>query len=557
MLQHQSSEFPVANSAIDHLNNLNTDNVTTVVDVVPCFANNIIPTSLSQLRIALDYSLGQMDKFISLGSNKDFFRYCDGTYTYDGDPVRNTSDRTNALKGNDDDYDDIEHIALPPSINEGKSFRISCKKFMLTYKTHLDKKLTYDHFHTTLKSGGKSGVKFFRIAHESAHEETPYHHSHIVVEFTNTIKTTSARYFDLTIDGTVIHPNIKSISTVQYFKNCKQYIAKEDPENADLLEFKANIVEGIMACKSDQEAYINFVKKPSDMMGVKMIRDVCHKENDWYVPEFTVDDLAKWQEDLKAELDIDPPRSPPVNKDIPDKDFRFPSGADRKIIVIFCPKGGSGKSTLGTILEEDKPERYWQMQGLSSPYHVSTQISGKLNQRVWKGHVTIINLAREEANIKGMYAALEGIRDGRLMTSKNQGHSVKFNCKHVVLCVNFMIDINKLSKDKWDIRRLVDNRMVKMSFDECKLILQSQHEDKLDHVVANKEYISKAGQSIPLNLSVVPGNRYNKSHIVSIPAKATKESEAYLDDIQHQQDIAMGVAIDTPVPTFSGILSLK
>jgi len=129
-----------------------------------------------------------------------------------------------------------------------KKWRLYAQKLMLTYKTHVDKDAMREMIETKTK---RPGLKFLRIAHETADSQNPYLHSHVLVDLESRFQTTNCRFFDIIDEesGETIHPHIKIVGSYQHWENSKNYIAKEDPEHADLLT-KPSWVDGVLRCET-------------------------------------------------------------------------------------------------------------------------------------------------------------------------------------------------------------------------------------------------------------------------------------------------------------------
>lgn len=95
--------------------------------------------------------------------------------------------------------------------------RLQGKKFHLTYKTHIN------HDKIRLKLQEQNELVNWSIVHEEGHEDTPYEHTHALVEFREKIRTSDARVFDIED----IHPNINPVTTKAHWDNTWGYHEKE------------------------------------------------------------------------------------------------------------------------------------------------------------------------------------------------------------------------------------------------------------------------------------------------------------------------------------------
>jgi len=104
-------------------------------------------------------------------------------------------------------------------------------------------------------------VEEIHIAHESADETNPYKHTHVLVVLKEALQTKDCRWFDF--KG--LHPNIKTVRYRKHLANCYGYLAKEDPENKLLEEWKKDLVgcvfDSVKECDNDSDAMKSYVKK--------------------------------------------------------------------------------------------------------------------------------------------------------------------------------------------------------------------------------------------------------------------------------------------------------
>ena len=93
---------------------------------------------------------------------------------------------------------------LPAADKDKVKWRL--QKFILTYKTHIDKE-ELEAFLTNVCYEKKcGGIVFLRIAHETADPAAPYPHTHVVVHLEKVIEdqTKGHRLFDWpTLDGNI------------------------------------------------------------------------------------------------------------------------------------------------------------------------------------------------------------------------------------------------------------------------------------------------------------------------------------------------------------------
>lgn len=301
-------------------------------------------------------------------------------------------------------------------------FNIWGQKYMITYKTHVEKDMVIELLQS--KTVNQCGpIKWIRVAHETGDEHHPYDHSHVVVDFGKRFQSGDCRVFDFMN----IHPHIKRICTPVHWKRSVAYLAKEDPENADL-EDKREIVERVMDCSSEQEV-LTLCKRPGDAIGLLTIYK--HKIEDPLLRhEATV--LRGWQLFLHEEL------MGPVNT--------------RKIIWYYDPDGNCGKSFFADFMDERYPKKCIILEQMGGQRDCATIL---LNEwKVNKLFDTIIVDLPRDAEHHSIYAPLEGMKNGRMTAVKYEGRTFRFPVCHVVIMANFEPDRNRMSADRWDIRRL-------------------------------------------------------------------------------------------------------
>ena len=297
----------------------------------------------------------------------------------------------------------------------------------------------------------------------------PYPHTHVLVDLERRFQTTNCRFFDLDVNvlgnSEAIHPNIKCVGTKGHWDNACTYLAKEDPENRDLL-VKPNFITGILECATSQEALLKFAKKPGDVAGVLQ----AHKLRPAFGCLDRTCEFARWQVQLKGILEergpICHPPTPLVDPDwtLP---FVFKSGNDRKIIVIWDPIGKCGKTFFCKQLMVHDPRKYLMLQGISCVRDTATVIAGAL-QNGWLGDTVLINLTRSSADHK-IYDPIEALRDGCITSQKYEGRTMLWDSANLVMLSNWMPKLSSMSKDRWEVYSIEKHlkTLVPMSFTEA------------------------------------------------------------------------------------------
>lgn len=317
---------------------------------------------------------------------------------------------------------------------DGAKFRLQNRFLLLTYKTHIPKEGYIEWINEKIDT-----IEWIRLAHETGDKTVPYEHTHVLVDLGRNFQTTNCRYFDYesgitdedgVLDTIIIHPHIRKLIGKKPFEDAKKYIAKEDPENLDLLP-KPNWVLGVMACKTTKEALIKYAGKPGDVTGIIATHGI--GENDYRRrtrKEFIPRD---WQQKMHDELQYEPD--------------------DRKIEWIYDPEGASGKTAFGKWMEDMYPNDFIFCTDLGTTRDAATIISNAL-QGGWNCKGIFINLSRTSEDHDRMYSYIEEIKDGRVTTQKYNGRMIRFDSPHVVVFANYMPKTGNLSADRWKIRKI-------------------------------------------------------------------------------------------------------
>jgi len=307
-----------------------------------------------------------------------------------------------------DFVEDKKAVAEPPQ-SKGK-FRFANQYVLLTYKTHLPKLEVREYFDKHFS------VKTLEIAHEKGdNQETPYEHTHIVINFGRQFHSQNARIFDL--NG--IHPHVQPFKRFDYGK-VVGYLAKEDPENEHLKKNNIGMLASkIWGCETVQDALMT-ARTPSDVNGIIALYN--------NKPVEVIDDKLEFR---------------PWQKQVWDMLEKKPD--DRSIIWIRDLKGGAGKSRFTRWMLVNKLAVVFKQFGgtRDSASIIADEIS-----RGWDQRIIICDLSREFEE-RQIYAALECLKDGMVTTTKYVGKSVAFKCPHIVVFANFWPDVIKMSLDRW------------------------------------------------------------------------------------------------------------
>lgn len=292
-----------------------------------------------------------------------------------------------------------------------EKFRFDNQRVHLTYKSHLDKE--------AFKSWCKEdlGALEIHIAHETGHEDTPYDHSHVIVEWGRRFQTKTSRRFDY--NG--IHPHIKPITSREQLEHTYKYLAKEDKTCQYLLEKQSTaFAKRVWSCKSLQEA-LSTVDEPREVLGTIAMYSAKPKPE---APRRTITEFRPWQEKLMRML-----------ADEPD---------DRHIIWVKDTKGSAGKSRLAAHIEDTGMGICFSgSAGIRDISHIiSKEIDSGTSLRV-----IIMDLSRSFKD-RDIYNVLECLKNGRITAGKYDSKRLAWRPGHVVVFANFPPDRGAFSYDR-------------------------------------------------------------------------------------------------------------
>lgn len=338
----------------------------------------------------------------------------------------------------------VSHYFIFPMAEENQGRRrISNMRLLLTYKTHVDK----EGLARFLRGLYSVPVKELFIAHENgeSNSETPYEHSHVAIMWERRVQTKDMRKFDY--EG--IHPNIKPLQNIAAWRDAKKYIAKEDPSLSHLLEEEDHWTAPILRASTLQEAILTATKRPGDVLGV---------ERSWKILKTSSITLATprpvntWTESLLEELQE-----------------RCYQG-HRKVIWIYDPKGNTGKTHLSNYLE-DNFDQQWFCMSLTdgrSTHLLNQIIQAKTSANPWEGFGICFDIPRGFSRKTDWYGVLESVKNGRITSTMYQGGRMVIPTPHVLVLANFWPHTECLSKDRWDIREIVDGDLITRDTDYMK-----------------------------------------------------------------------------------------
>lgn len=331
---------------------------------------------------------------------------------------------------------------------QGK-FRFNAKRVMLTYKTWLDKQLVRDFINT------KCTTALIIVAHETGHRETPYDHTHVVIEFLAPLDTSNCRFFDWPVphnhspdagcDGCAIHPNIRKIEDARHWEFAKAYTGKEDRDNREYYDAFGRKLSGkrkngrpepivvdhaaIMACNTILEAYKLY---PLENQAIMVASVFGQKKPPRIVMEH--DPPREWQQRLHDELVIRRDRH------------------QRHLIWAVDVVGGAGKSAFCEWFEDIRPEgTVFYLPGAANAADLGLMLKTHTNTYPNVLETILIDLPRQAHGLDGLYGTLENLLNGRVVSGKYVSSNIRWNKAHVVVFANWLprLDAHGLSEDRW------------------------------------------------------------------------------------------------------------
>lgn len=334
--------------------------------------------------------------------------------------------------------------------NLRRPFRCTAQYLLLTYKSHLPKQDYIAWFKTQVNRPDA----WIRLAHETGDKKCPYNHTHVVVDLGKRPNIKNVHKFcyknpNLAPDKVdkcgAIHPNVKTLNGTKALQDAKVYIAKEDPENKDLERSNneehakgAKLVERIQNATSVNVALRGNLRKLSDAAGIIQI--------------YSMRGLG--QRNIEIPQKPDRPWALELLEQVENKEC--PKG-DRKIIWYCDHEGNAGKTLLSKYLARtynDESGFDWLLMGaMQDEKEANNQVVVASGQGFrFKGF--ILDLTRANKYRKKCYSYLEAFKNGQITSTKYQGGNVAWNTPWVIVMANFWPQVEELSKDRWDIRRI-------------------------------------------------------------------------------------------------------
>jgi len=315
---------------------------------------------------------------------------------------------------------------------ENTSFRLQNKRVHLTYKSHIPHEAWLSWFNSVKKKT----ISFYSIVHESSDENHPYDHTHVAIEFEKQFQTRNSRFFDWELpDKSKIHPHIKPIKTKKHWYNCLEYHYKENKPFTNVERpLNKSEIEEIWKHDSLKKALLSTCVTLNNVGGV--IAAFNCKPSDYGIePDVN---WKPWQKELSEELSKSPD--------------------PRKILWHFDPLGNNGKSFFA--------KHFGMYKGAfvstkANTYHIATALDEYIKTNGQDSILVVIfNFTRQQENHK-IYQALEELKDGMVTSEKYKGRTMYFNVPHLVCFANYLPEVETLTKDRWDIRVLQNDKVVR------------------------------------------------------------------------------------------------
>jgi len=323
------------------------------------------------------------------------------------------------------------------TVADDGNFRLDNRWLLLTYKTHIDKK----KYEAWVRKKCPQTDEVY-MAHENGDKTVKYEHTHVLLsaKIYKKFATKSCRFFDYEKKDE-IHPHIKRLGCYKAFKDGMKYLAKEDREMQDLAFNDqisgGNIVEGIIHCENNAEALVKYCKTPAMASGVLAIRNAIdvreRKLKRVVIPDYP------WQ---VSAIEF-------INS-------RSAAQMDRDIIWIFDEVGNTGKSCLAKHLKSEG-KKWYSCTEVNQTRDLAA-IAINAIESGWEEHGWIFDLSRSAQTHKGFYSGIECLKNGSITSTKYSGKTIDFDPPHVVVFANFPPIVSTMSKDRWQIWEIFQDK---------------------------------------------------------------------------------------------------
>lgn len=299
---------------------------------------------------------------------------------------------------------------------------------IVTYKTHINKADLTAFFK------GEFRINEIYVAHERSDAEMPYDHTHVVFSCDRTKINPAIK---LNYKG--IHPNIKvvKVTKLEPFQHAINYIANPEKPGGDpdmhkyYIKVEKNLAVSIWKCKDIKEALEKHMTRPGDAMGIK----TCFEQKGIELPN---EIPCPWPELKEFQVEM--------KETVEKKNFKL-----NQVTWYQDTVGNRGKSQFFIWLCRLKLVHY--MEWNNSPKHRMNDVMNAI-KRGWNRNIIVVNIARKQS-FDSVYPILEQLMNGYISTGMYDAQSVDFGkpCK-VIVCSNFMPELEALSAGRWDIRKI-------------------------------------------------------------------------------------------------------
>jgi len=332
---------------------------------------------------------------------------------------------------------------FPQSSAPAHKFHLSNTRLLLTYRVHVNKAVIRE----LMEQQGE--VVFCRTAHETAHGDTPYSHSHVLVKWNDRIQTENQRLFDVQSGQETVHPDICPVTTSLQWDASVRDLAKEDADNQDLLTQaysrtkRESSAPTIWKCETVQEA-MDKLAEPHAKAVIALYRYGSQEEREEVSPLINE---HSWSKQLRGELAAKP--------------------NPRQIIWVVDTVGNTGKSALCKHLSSTDQQSFLVVTRMSQTRSVMTLVTRAIAKGEWNKHAVLLDLPRKAARSYSLYETVGMLKDGMITTLGCAGKTLVFDSPHVVVFANFWPDTTQLTGDRWDVREIRDGDFVGVAVEDA------------------------------------------------------------------------------------------
>lgn len=322
-------------------------------------------------------------------------------------------------------------------------FQLDAKTLFLTIpqiSEEMNMNIAYDR----LLEKYKDRLNCFIISTELHKEEG--RHLHLYINFKDRFRTKAQNIFDFIADK---HPNIQSakcpIKVIKYVIKDGDYITY----NIDVENYLNDINEHKPRQSKGQFYELSQTIKEGIKDGNLSLKELNENHGDLFIKYGEhIKKYIKFCEDLNDKEDIDKYykdmfKNIEWNKlqrrilDIIDTD----KIDNRKINWIYDRTGNNGKSTIANYLELYK-----------NAYIITGGKHADIYRHYSNNRIVIYDLPRDYIdNNESLYATMETFKNGYCLDTKYEGQKKRFIPPHIIVFSNSKPDLNKLSKDRWNI----------------------------------------------------------------------------------------------------------